>query len=64
MVERRMRQSVFSVASFWYTAWVNAGQPDLSSLALQKFSETDAKEFEVLNNQWKNAGKIIGREEQ
>jgi hypothetical protein len=27
MVERRMRQSIFAVASFWYTAWVNAGQP-------------------------------------
>jgi len=27
MVERRMRQSIFTVASFWYTAWVNAGQP-------------------------------------
>ena len=29
MVERRMRESIFAVASFWYTAWVNAGQPDL-----------------------------------
>lgn len=32
MIERRMRLSVYSVASFWYTAWVNAGQPDLSAL--------------------------------
>lgn len=30
MVERRMRQSIYSVASLWYTAWVNAGQPDLA----------------------------------
>ena len=37
MVERRMRQSIFAVASFWYTAWVNAGQPDLSGLASQHF---------------------------
>ena len=29
MVERRMRRSVNAVASFWYTAWVNAGQPDM-----------------------------------
>jgi hypothetical protein len=21
MIERRMRQSIFAVASFWYTAW-------------------------------------------
>lgn len=29
MVERRMRSSVYAVASFWYTAWVDAGQPNL-----------------------------------
>lgn len=29
MIERRMRQSIFAVASFWYTAWVNAGQPEI-----------------------------------
>ncbi|HUP10840.1 MAG TPA: zinc dependent phospholipase C family protein, partial [Niastella sp.] len=29
MIERRMQQSISAVASFWYTAWVNAGQPDL-----------------------------------
>ncbi|MEO8821310.1 MAG: zinc dependent phospholipase C family protein, partial [Ginsengibacter sp.] len=49
MVERRMRQSIFAVASFWYTAWINAGQPDLSDLAKQDFSEKDLKEFEKLN---------------
>lgn len=32
MVERRMRQSIYAVACFWYTAWVNAGQPDLKEL--------------------------------
>ncbi len=38
MVERRMRQSIFAVASFWYTAWVNAGQPDLTKLSNKEFS--------------------------
>ena len=32
MVERRMRDAIFGVASFWFTAWVDAGQPDLSQL--------------------------------
>ncbi len=32
MVERRMRQAIHAVASIWYTAWVNAGQPDLKKL--------------------------------
>jgi hypothetical protein len=54
MVERRMRQSIFATASFWYTAWVNAGQPDLRSLVNKEFSEAEIKEFEALNAAWKN----------
>lgn len=62
MVERRMRQSIFAIASFWYTAWVNAGQPDLSTLSKQTFSEKDLEEFEKLNEEWKNSKAINGRE--
>jgi len=64
MIERRMRLSIFSIASFWYTAWVNAGQPDLKELANKKFTEADAKEFDVLNENWKKGGKMIGRGEE
>jgi hypothetical protein len=32
MVEYRMIQAIEAVSSFWYTAWVNAGQPDLNNL--------------------------------
>lgn len=32
MVERRMRSSILRVGSVWYTAWVDAGQPDLKKL--------------------------------
>ncbi|HSN60162.1 MAG TPA: zinc dependent phospholipase C family protein [Ferruginibacter sp.] len=63
MVERRMRQSISCIASFWYTAWINAGQPDLKGLTRQKFSENDIKEFEALNGKWNSGGKMIGREE-
>ena len=28
MVEDRMRQSILAIGSSWYTAWVDAGQPD------------------------------------
>jgi len=31
-VERRMRASIQMVGDFWYTCWVDAGQPDLTSL--------------------------------
>jgi hypothetical protein len=54
MVERRMRQAIYAVACFWYTAWVNAGQPDLKNLAHKDFSEEDLAEFEELNKQWRN----------
>lgn len=55
MVERRMRQSIFAIASFWFTAWVNAGQPDLKGLAKKQFSEAELKEFEKLNTIWKKS---------
>ncbi|HEY6502765.1 MAG TPA: S1/P1 Nuclease, partial [Chitinophagaceae bacterium] len=61
MVERRMRQSIFAIASFWYTAWVNAGQPDLMKLSNKEFSADDLKEFESLNAAWKS-GALKGRE--
>jgi len=61
MVERRMRMAIYSVASFWYTAWVNAGEPDLAKLSNKEFSADDLKEFENLGNSWKN-NKINGRE--
>ncbi|MEO8413788.1 MAG: zinc dependent phospholipase C family protein [Ginsengibacter sp.] len=62
MVERRMRQAIYAVASFWFTAWVNAGQPDLSTLVSQSFSESELEAFEDLNEKWQS-GKINGREE-
>tara|TARA_B110000503_G_scaffold143249_1_gene243512 strand:- start:1584 stop:2465 length:882 start_codon:yes stop_codon:yes gene_type:complete len=32
MVEGRMRKAIMMVGSIWYTAWVNAGQPDLDKI--------------------------------
>jgi hypothetical protein len=61
MIERRMRQSISAIASFWYTAWVNAGQPDLKTLSGKELSANDIKEFEELNNAWRNAA-IKGRD--
>lgn len=49
MVERRMRQAIFAVASFWYTAWVNAGQPELRHLSHREFSAQELSEFVQLN---------------
>jgi hypothetical protein len=60
MIERRMRQSIFAVASFWYTAWVDAGQPDLRNLVNKQFTMADEKEFNEMNAQWQK-GKPLGK---
>ncbi len=52
MIERRLRQSIFSVASFWFTAWVNAGKPRLDKLSNSGFSEDELKEFAELDSKW------------
>ncbi|ERJ59972.1 zinc dependent phospholipase C family protein [Sphingobacterium paucimobilis] len=36
MVERRLRASILQVASFWYSAWIDAGQPSLSNLKINE----------------------------
>ena len=60
MIERRMRQSVYAVSSFWYTAWINAGQPDLHDLINKNFSSDEIKEMEELQMHWKS-GKAVNR---
>jgi hypothetical protein len=44
MVERQMRMSIIEIGSFWFSAWVDAGQPDLSKLIdIQATAEQTAK---------------------
>lgn len=53
MVERRMRLSIYSVASIWYTCWVMAGQPDLPK---PRKNEPDPENWEMirqLDRQWR-----------
>lgn len=60
MVERRMRASIQMLANCWYTAWVNAGQPDLRTLSNLPFTPGDEQEWEIMNQQWKD-GNVKGR---
>ncbi len=62
MVERQMRSSILDVGSFWYSAWVDAGQPDLKNLQRKDVTDEEKKEIEKEEQQYKQ-GKIIGREE-
>jgi len=62
MVERRFRQSIFAVASFWYTAWVDAGQPDPDALSKKPMPPDDKEELQKLTEAWRG-GEMKGRTE-
>jgi len=56
MVERRMREAIISVGSIWYTAWVDAGQPDLNSLKNTPVSQALLDEMKELDNHFEHNG--------
>lgn len=55
MVERRMRQAIIAVGSIWYTAWVDAGQPDLSTLTNTPPSPELLKELQELEEMYQHS---------
>ena len=50
MVERRIKRAVLSTGSIWYTAWVDAGQPNLRDLQYTKPSDELIKELQALDD--------------
>jgi hypothetical protein len=63
MVERRMRAAIRMIASLWYTAWVNAGQPDLQKLLDHTPSEGELKERYDELQLWKKQNILSGEHE-
>lgn len=59
MVEKRMQDAVLAVGSFWYSAWVEAGQPDLY-ISDKVVNEEDELEEKKLNEAFQN-GEQYGR---
>lgn len=55
MVARRMRRAIHATASLWYTAWVNAGQPNLHDVTDKTFSEKELQQFRQLDEKWHKA---------
>jgi len=58
-VERRMRTTIQAVGSSWYTAWVDAGQPDLLK-AGKSLDEQERQEIEELEAAYRK-GEAKGR---
>jgi hypothetical protein len=54
MVERRLKASINSIGSVWYTAWVDAGQPDLKDIQNTPPSEELVQEMKDLDQHYMN----------
>ncbi|MBX2962071.1 MAG: S1/P1 Nuclease [Cyclobacteriaceae bacterium] len=53
MVEQQMRASIKSIGDFWYSAWVDAGQPDLKLLIDYKPTEEELARRRKELDEWK-----------
>lgn len=53
MVERQLRASIKMTADIWFTAWVDAGQPDLKSMTDKRPTEEELKQREMELKLWK-----------
>lgn len=61
MVEKRMREAILAVGSVWYSAWVDAGQPNLKKITGSP-PLLKSKEDEEIERAYKS-NSIIGRPE-
>jgi hypothetical protein len=52
-VENRMRASIKMVGDFWFTCWVDAGQPDMYELVKIQLTEKQKKELDAELEAWK-----------
>ncbi|MEB0248970.1 MULTISPECIES: zinc dependent phospholipase C family protein [unclassified Mucilaginibacter] len=57
MVQRQMRASILSVGSYWFSAWVDAGQPDLDKLILKPLTKEEKQKIDKEEALYK-AGKV------
>lgn len=61
MVEKQMRAAILTIGSFWYSAWVDAGQPVLKNLIRTPLLPDEKKEIEEIEMKYQN-NPIFGRE--
>jgi hypothetical protein len=58
MVERRMRAAILSVGSYWYSAWIDAGQPDLNKLIDKPLAGEELKKVQMEEALYR-VGKVV-----
>lgn len=62
MVEKQMRAAILLIGSYWFSAWVDAGQPDLKGMIKRELSDEEKMKENLEEYHFQN-GKILGREE-
>ncbi|MGI4021500.1 MAG: zinc dependent phospholipase C family protein [Janthinobacterium lividum] len=62
MVEKQMRASVLAIGSYWFSAWVDAGQPNLKRMIKRELSEEEKMKEKLEEYHFQN-GKILGRDD-
>jgi hypothetical protein len=61
MVESQMRKAIVATTNYWYTAWVNAGKPNLDDLDSKEMTNRNKKNLKNDLKLWKT-GKLFGLE--
>ena len=61
MVESQLRAAIVCASSYWYTAWVNAGKPNLTDLDPAYLNEQNKERLQMELKKWKY-GKLLGIE--
>ncbi len=62
MVERRMNEAVRCLGNIWYSAWVDAGQPDLLRFEQREVSDSLKRVLKAEEELWKEDRKGYGRD--
>jgi hypothetical protein len=63
LVERRMRDAIHHLSCVWYSAWVDAGKPDLSKISDWSPDEAEKAAWKELQNAASAGGRMLGRDE-
>jgi hypothetical protein len=62
MVEKQMQSSIAAIGNYWFSAWVDAGQPNLKNMKRLIDNDEERKQVNKEEKLFKE-GKILGRDE-
>ncbi|HET8573808.1 MAG TPA: hypothetical protein VFL76_08040 [Edaphocola sp.] len=55
-----MRRAILTTASLWYTAWANAGKPEISSLDSPYLYDINRQALRREAARWARSGRLLG----